>query len=388
MSATPASRLAYIDWMRGLACVLMFQTHCYDSWLTPAARKSTFFMRSQLLGTLPAPLFLFLSGISFALVMERMRRRGATRNQVARTMIRRGAEILGLGLLFRLQEYAIAFPWAPWTDLLRVDILNTIGVSMMLMGVVCSAAAALFQRANDQESSGASHGILRTASAAVALAISLVTPLIWNAVSWSWLPWPLQSYLNGVHNLGKPQPWLFPIFPWAGFAFAGLAVGFCLVPEWAGRRQALTFLVAGVCGILLIELGRWLDGRPQLYPVYDFWHTSPNFFLIRVGILLTILFGSYCWCRWGPGHWGFSPLIQLGQTSLLVYWVHIEFVYGRLSILRKHEMTIAGASAGLLIIYLSMLVLSLMRTRWKGRAAEVWSWIGWPVRAGAQKAGQ
>ena len=53
--------------MRGLACVLMFQTHCYDSWLNPEARKTTFFMWSQLGRPLPAPLFLFLAGISFAL---------------------------------------------------------------------------------------------------------------------------------------------------------------------------------------------------------------------------------------------------------------------------------------------------------------------------------
>src|SRR6202453_2257848 len=31
--APTTSRLAWIDWMRGLACVLMFQTHCYDAWL-------------------------------------------------------------------------------------------------------------------------------------------------------------------------------------------------------------------------------------------------------------------------------------------------------------------------------------------------------------------
>ena len=74
----------------------------------------------------------------------------------------------------------------------------------------------------------------------------------------------------------------------------------------------------------------------QIYAVYDFWHTSPNFFLIRVGLLLAILSVTYAWCRWGAGQWGFSPLIQLGQTSLLVYWVHIEFVYGRLSIVPKH----------------------------------------------------
>ena len=72
VSVPKISRLAYIDWMRGLACVLMFQTHCYDSWLRGDARKSTFFMWSQLGGTLPAPLFLFLAGISFALVTDKM----------------------------------------------------------------------------------------------------------------------------------------------------------------------------------------------------------------------------------------------------------------------------------------------------------------------------
>ena len=90
-------RLSYIDWMRGLACVLMFQTHCYDSWLSPEARHSALFVWSQLGGTLPAPLFLFLAGISFALVTERLREKGASPGEIAKTTIRRGAEIFALG---------------------------------------------------------------------------------------------------------------------------------------------------------------------------------------------------------------------------------------------------------------------------------------------------
>ena len=94
-----SSRLGYIDWMRGLACVLMFQTHCYDSWLGGDARKTTFFMWSQLGGTLPAPLFLFLAGISFALVTDKLRQKQASAGQIAGSTIRRGAEILGLGTI-------------------------------------------------------------------------------------------------------------------------------------------------------------------------------------------------------------------------------------------------------------------------------------------------
>src|SRR5437588_1787213 len=130
-------RLAYIDWMRGLACVLMFQTHCYDAWLGGAARQGKFLMYSQLGGTFPAPLFLFLAGISFALVTDKLREKNFSPSRIARVTIRRGAEIFGFGLLFRLQEFVIAWGWAPWSDLLRVDVLNIIGLSLMLMGIVC-----------------------------------------------------------------------------------------------------------------------------------------------------------------------------------------------------------------------------------------------------------
>jgi uncharacterized membrane protein len=373
MSPNQPSRLAYIDWMRGLACLLMFQTHCYDSWLGPEARKSTFFMWSQLGGTLPAPLFLFLAGISFALVTDKLRQKGVSANEIARTTIRRGAEIFAFGLLFRLQEYGIALGWAPWSDLFRVDILNTIGMSMMLMGIACWATLSL--------GSDRARFRLIIRSVGIALLISLLTPLLWTTWRPRWLSWPLESYINGVHNLGQPQPWLFPIFPWTGFAFVGLAVGFILLTDWSRKRQALTIVLAGAVGAVLLLLARWLDAQPrQLYPVYDFWHTSPNFFWIRVGLLLLILLGSYAWCRWGLGQWGFSPLVQLGQTSLLVYWVHIEFVYGRFSILPKRAVTIRTASLGLLTIFLCMLALSVFRTTMKKRRIELVGWLRRPLK--------
>ena len=361
-STSAKLRLGYIDWMRGLACVLMFQTHCYDSWLGGSARQSRFFMYSQLLGTFPAPLFLFLAGISFALVTEKLRRKNLPPARIAAATIRRGAEIFGFGLLFRVQEFVIAWGWAPKSDLLRVDILNTIGLSMMLMGLMCWVVLSLF----GARSSARTNYALPLAAGVVALVISILTPLLWATWRPDWLPWPIESYINGVHNLGTPQPWLFPIFPWSGFAFAGLAVGFILQSQWTRVREVHAFLSFGAAGIVMIELSRWLDhSGPQLYPVYDYWHTSPEFFLIRVGMLLVILAGTYAWCRWGAGQWGFSPLIQLGQASLVVYWVHIEFVYGRVSILPKHGEGIIGASAGLLAIFLAMLALAYIRTHAK-----------------------
>lgn len=340
-------------------------------------------MYSQLGGTFPAPLFLFLAGISFALVTERLRQKNLPASQIARTTIGRGAEILAYGLLFRVQEYVIAWGWAPKSDLLRVDILNTIGISMMLMGVLCWMVMALGGAGRREESSAVDGAEQLPASRALifaatmtALVISLLSPLLWTTWRPRWLPWPLESYINGVHNLGSPQAWLFPIFPWSAFAFAGLAVGFILQSLSARAHQIRAFAALAAGGAALIELGRWLDARPfQLYPVYDFWHTSPNFFLIRLGMLLIILAATYAWWRWGAAQWGFSPIIQLGQASLLVYWVHIEFVYGRFSIVPKRSVGIGTASIGLLTIFLAMLALAYARTHtkdWmKGRGTEI-----------------
>lgn len=364
MAEKTTKRIAYIDWLRGFACLAMFQTHCYDSWLGGSARDSGFFKLSQLGGTLPAPLFLFLAGISFALVTDRLRQKGVSADEIARTTILRGGEIFLYGLLFRLQEFLLGRPSAPWADLLRVDVLNVIGVSLMMMGVACRIAAA---------GGAADARALRRATVVTAAicagAISALTPPLWTVWRHRGLPWWIESYINGVHIFGKPQSWLFPIFPWAAFAFVGLAAGTLLLSDWARKHEASALAAAGGSGAALIALGLWFDARPvQLYRVYDFWHTSPNFFMIRAGVVLIVLFLGYAWCRWGAGEWGFSPLIEMGKCSLLVYWVHIEFVYGGLSILPKRNVGIGTATLGLATIFVAMTVLAVVRNRfpkWK-----------------------
>jgi uncharacterized membrane protein len=346
--------------MRGLACVLMFQTHCYDSWLSADARRSAWFAWSQLGGTLPAPLFIFLAGVSVALVTEKLRGRNAERGVIAKQMMLRGAEVFGLGIFFRLQEFILGIPLSPWTDLARVDVLNVLGLSMVVMAGLCWVVGPGTVAAQRTRS--------LAAALAAATAVAMATPLFWTTWRLRFLPWMLESYVNGVHIFDQPQAWLFPVFPWVAFAFAGLAVGFWLFTDFARRREEWNFFLLGAAGVAALGVSLALDRWGfKLYAVYDFWHTSPNFLLARCGILLMILSSAYAWCRWGLGRVGFSPIEQLGKTSLLVYWVHIEFVYGRLSILSKGRCGIAAATAGLAAIVLAMLGLSVARTRWAER---------------------
>jgi len=357
VAETSKQRIDYLDWLRGLACLGMFEVHCYDAWLGGPARQGSFFGLSQLSGTVPAPLFIFLSGISCALVSDQMRRKGASANEIATRVIRRGAEIFGLGLIFRVQEYLLGLPGAPNSDLLRVDVLNLIGLSLLFMGV--------FLRLSE------SRPIQVVLAAAIAIGIACLTPLLWTTWRPHWLPWFVESYINGVHIYSAPQPWLFPVFPWTGFAFAGLSAGVVLMTDWSTKNQSRATALLAALGVGLFFLSRWLDARPQLYAVYDYWHTSPNFFLARIGICLVVTWLGYAWCRWGPGQVGFSPLIQLGRASLLVYWVHIEFVYGRFSILPKASEGIGMATLGLLIITAAMVLLAMARLRWKKSGPEI-----------------
>jgi Acyltransferase family len=366
--------------MRGLACVLMIQAHCYDSWLNPEARRTLLYRWSQELSTLAAPIFLFLCGVSFALVTEGLRQKNKPRSQIFKTALLRGAEILGFGFLLRVQEFVLGYPQSPWTDLLKVDVLNILGVSIIFMALfwrlvnIGGLPDASTGRGNvslhGEEPGDRWRNRLIGLSLLIAAAVAIATPPLWTTHRPNFLPWMLESYINGVHNFGSPTPWIFSIFPWCGFAFVGLAFGLFLFSDFAQRKEVSALGIVGAIGVLACGLSLWWDySSVKIYAVYDYWHSSPNFFLMRCGILLLLTFAIFVWCRWGWVTEGFSPFIQFGKTSLLVYWVHIEFVYGRLSILPKFRSNIPLATAGMVVIFAAMLGISIWRTRTKKGAA-------------------
>ena len=66
MTERPGRR-GYLDWMRGLAVVIMVFWHTLDAWTTPVDKASGAFWYCQLIGGFGAPIFLFLAGVSVAL---------------------------------------------------------------------------------------------------------------------------------------------------------------------------------------------------------------------------------------------------------------------------------------------------------------------------------
>src|SRR5204862_5787071 len=81
------------------------------------------------------PIFLFLVGTSLALVLDRMRAKGASATQLLAKVLRRGVWILLLAYAFRIEQFVMWYPASQWPDVFRVDTLNCIAVCILLIGL-------------------------------------------------------------------------------------------------------------------------------------------------------------------------------------------------------------------------------------------------------------
>lgn len=340
------TRLLHIDWMRGLAVVIMIQTHTIDSWLDPALKGGWLFRHSQLLGSFPAPCFLFLAGLSAALGYRKVLAAPVSEGRRLWLSLRRGLQIFGLALLFRLQEFVQWTSWSGWRDFFKVDMLNTIGLSLALLGLVLFAVRRFRARI--------------VVLAGLFLAAGLAAPAVWGWTPLDRLPWMVRNYISGTF-----APGTFPLFPWFGFAPAGAAVGL-LVGRWRDDKRrllalALASIAAGIAVIALARLAMLHAAHPANW---SFWHNSPEYFFIRTGILLATLGACYLICLpFRPER--FSGMRLFGRHSLAVYWVHIDLTYGRLLGALKGSMGPAGALAGTAAMTGAMLLLSWLIENWR-----------------------
>src|SRR5207249_2853895 len=99
-----SGRLAAVDWLRGVAVVLMISTHLFDAWVDPAGKATRAYYWTRFVGGIPARLFLLLVGVSMAIRFEAQIAKKVDRATMYRGAVRRGLEIVLLAYLFRLQE--------------------------------------------------------------------------------------------------------------------------------------------------------------------------------------------------------------------------------------------------------------------------------------------
>lgn len=339
----PQSRLVFLDWARGLAALIMLQGHVFHSFTSADLKGTGPYIFSQFVGGLPPALFLFLTGVTLAFLMHRRERQGAAMRLRVWAAVKRSGYLFGIAYLFRLQLWLFGWPNSPLTDLFKVDILNTMGMTILLVSVMALMTTAGRARY------GALLGILMAAA----------SPIV-AQLNWSGIPEVVRHYFAPDYNH-------FSVFPWGAFLAFGVSAGSILRlirEEQLPRLMQWTTLA----GLALILGGRYVSDLPfSLYSKSDFWLDSPALVTIKMGIILVVLSFAYLWTTYAVRGW--SWVQQLGTTSLLVYWVHIELVYGRWFGGWKENLALGEAAIASITLVLLMVGMSVLRTNWTAIAA-------------------
>jgi len=224
--------------------------------------------------------------------------------------------------------------------LFKVDILNAMGFALALISLLAIVP-----------------GVRRVwLAAALGALIAFGAPFV-SLMDWSWLPGGVRAYV-------VPDLLSFGFFPWAAFVAFGVSAGSILRTVGKDRFDVVMQGAAGL-GLLLILGARYCSHLPySLYPKSEYWLNGPWLVLVKLGVVILVLAGAYVWTQYGAaGRW--SWVRQLGVTSLLVYWVHTELVYGRWLWFWKERLSPLQTALLSVAVILSMLALSVVKTNLK-----------------------
>jgi uncharacterized membrane protein len=313
-----SSRLAAIDWMRGLVMVLMVIDHASmafdghhvaeDSALYPGAATMAlpageFFTRW--ITHICAPTFIFLAGASLALSVERRMARGVNAWEIDKSILKRGALIALLDLT------VISLGSGRWT----LQVLLAIGLSMMFMAP------------------------LRR----LPIWALLVLGLGWMAfgeipTGWVWHPPGSSSVLAAltVATYGSDAMIIkYPVFPWLAIMMLGWAFGRYIIQFSAGRRRIspkTIMAIAGVVALIAFVIVRELQGYGDMFlhrtdNSWQQWlHVSKyppsiTYYSLELGLLFLSMAGLMVI----EPRIGVRPnglFLVFGQTAMFFYLVH------------------------------------------------------------------
>jgi hypothetical protein len=254
----------------------------------------------------------------------------------------RGWQVFLLAHLFRFQSFLLS-PNAAWNGLLKPDILNVLGLGMVM-------AAFAWGRATTPHSR-----LVWLLLPAIVVAV-ILTP--W-APDW-WWPSLLHPRLEGYLRVVGGNA-VFSLFPAVAYVFAGTFVGSLLVESTSRTESRFLARAAWVGqGLLALATGSMFVPLP---PGVERWTGPALIVTLRVGAMLlalNVMRALLAGRTLGPS----NPMLALGRASLIVYWVHVELAYGNISYPLHKALSLGWALAGYAALTLAMYGLAL---RWLRR---------------------
>jgi uncharacterized membrane protein len=347
------NRKLYLDWLRGVAVIVMVGAHVTDAWTLSDDRHGRLHTWTVFVAGMASPLFLFLAGLTLSMAAS-TRADSVGHDRAAALARKRGLQIFALAFLFRLQSQLLG--WGALSNFLKVDILNVMGLAMLGASLLWGLSRSRIVRI----------GLFAAATTAIAMSTPLVRE--WGALAV--LPDPIEAYIRPL-----PGRTNFALFPWAAFVFGGAITGELVRAartERQERRLQDGFAIAGLLGLALAYAAALL---PSIYAVSNFWTSSPTFFFMRLGYCTMMLPLAWNVDRFHAYARRLLPALftepdvpgrvitTLGRSSLFVYWIHVEMVYGGIALPLKRALPLELA----LVATVALCALLYLITRWKDR---------------------
>jgi uncharacterized membrane protein len=306
LTNVPRERLVWLDLFRGAAVVVMIECHVVNTFLATSLRTGPLFHALDFLNGLVAPSFLFIAGFLHASSSQQRSGAPGVRSSGSPKRWLRLAVIAAVG-------YALQFPFEPlrsgdWSEAVRAfsrfNILQCLAASLALLLMIDAV-------------------VKRYADLAVTALLAVVVGAAALAQNWTVGPAPLLALVND--STGS----LFPLFPWAGFVFAG-----ALASEWRNGDRQPAFAAVAALAVLTSPGGG------------TFSAVGIPFFLERLGwvVVLALL------CKQVSSSFQPAWLVTAGRASLVMYAVHLVII----SLVTRYGVGALGTD-GTAILYVGVL---------------------------------
>lgn len=304
-------RLLSIDILRTVAIFMMVLVHFVENLASGYGLSATAvigpFHRWWLPTGLAAPLFTFLSGVSYRTWLTMQQQRGLADRAISQQTIRRGLFLIGLGFAFNV------FVWLP-EDTFNWDILTFIGSALILLDLVRRMPAAL-------------PSVLMLLVVVLSPALQLLAdyPAYWANAYFDY-DFTLPDVLLGYLVVGY-----FPLFPWLVFPVAGFVLSPTLLavparagsPQPAASRMALLLVVLAAAGSLLLQ---WSAGTIAGLGRWTMFPTSTSYLLGMLAVTALSLLILHRLvdrpAQWRRDNWPARCCQVISRHSLSLYLLH------------------------------------------------------------------
>lgn len=375
----------------------MILWHTVDGWIRPALKSGPGFDTLRVFGGTAAPMFVALAGASATMKACADHAKGLPAARTTRDQIARGLHVMVTGYALRvfmwlvdgaaIRHFRLAPAYVPIVlgigfvlrglelvprserralpyvglgavsyagglvllsgldpgevhRLLRVDVLTTIGASLAIVAGL-DALVGLSRRP--------------VLGLALGFVVALGTETMERTMPGA-LPIPVAALLSKWGTPLGQDISRFPLFPWLGYALVGSAVGgIWFRGAVAGRAMEtmLAVLVVGGAVAALYNLhvtsslvAKWSALQKPLFMLHKI-----GFGLVFTGLVSVV---SELLDR--------HPFQELGKTSMLIYWVHLELAYGMSGKPFVRMLGYGGWAIGFVVLTLLMMWAAHLRT--------------------------